>query len=274
MTSKTALTGASDRFAFSGLMLVGKDFVAGRAELPIVGFADPIYELCDHFLGTRDKNVPGVRRFMQLIGQWGWGNIDEEYPHSVERAQFVHLMRTQGHAFTRQYVWVDWTEYGKRKDFWVNILLMKLGLRALPGLKQITSQAELFAEFQNKDARYAIVNARFDHEFEPIMGAGFRHFHVMCSDETRRERMLAKGYVITDKENLDKSEQLAWKLNQQALAGVFPAANVIWNDHRPTPNGLNFLKLDDFLKTNLLGDFRSVVTALADSDKQRQAVAA
>ena len=59
----------------------------------ILGFADPIYALSRAYLGTEDKSVPGVRKFMQDVGQWGRGVVSDEYPLSVTRALFTHDVR-------------------------------------------------------------------------------------------------------------------------------------------------------------------------------------
>jgi hypothetical protein len=218
-------------YAFSGLMFAGKDFCAKYARLTVYGFADPIYELCEHFNGTRDKSVPGIRRWMQFCGQVGWGCIDTDYPHSPERAVFCELVRRFGQEMTKNFKWVDWSEFGRRQDFWVNILLTKLGLK--------NNQPPLI---DSPGYNVAITNARFFHELEPIKEAGFRHLHVRCSEETRRERMEKAGYTWKQQDAVDKSEQMAVKFNSD-----MPDERVIWNDHRPVPEGKEFLTLDSWV---------------------------
>lgn len=240
---------ANEALAFSGQMLVGKDHCAGKTGLPIVGFADPIYELVEYFTGSRDKSVPGVRRMMQLIGQWGWGSCDEEYAWDPARCSLVHLIRCDGYAMTKNYGWVDWREFGKRQDFWVNILLCKIGYKAridgFPNFTDIDVKGPSFIE-PTKRKKYAVVNARFIHEMDPMRQNGFKHFHVMCSEETRRERMKEKGIKFDLNADQDKSERMAHEFNELAIAGKLSGQRVIWNDHRPSPN-LEFLSLDGFL---------------------------
>ncbi len=229
-------------FAFSGLMFAGKDFVANYAKLNVFGFADPIYDLSDHFNGTHDKSIPGIRRWMQLVGQWGWGCVSEEYLFNVERGILTDLIRRFGGQMTRRFVWVDWSEYGKRKDFWVNILLSRLGIN---NKARRSGQMPLFDSGYPESLQVAITNARFDHELNPLANAGFDHFHVRCSEETRAERMVKAGYQVKPTDATDHSEHMAIRLNAD-----MPDRRVIWNDHRPMPEGRRFLTLDQFLATS------------------------
>lgn len=227
-------------FAFSGLMCCGKDFVAKQSRLTVFGFADPIYELCDHLCGTRDKSAPGIRRMMQYIGQVGWNHISDEYPVNPERAIFVETIRRFGRDMTKSFRWVDWTEYGKRNDFWVNILLTKLGL--VGDINPRNGQTHLFdAGIDANGYNVAVTNTRFDHELKPLRRAGFEHFHVMCSEETRCERMAKAGYVYQRQTLTDYSEQMAARLNVE-----MPESRVIWNDFRPMPSSRRFITLDAF----------------------------
>jgi len=231
--------------AFSGLMLAGKDHVARMVNAEIRGFADPIYELAEHFFGTRDKSVPGVRRGMQEIGQWGWGCIDEQqgYIWSMDRANTVHLVRKGGALMTKNFGWLNWQEYGTRTDFWVNALLVRIGLRPLPSHLDLEKHPDLPDRILIKTDKpiIAVTNARFSHEMEPLRDAGFLHYHVQCSEETRRERMAAIGYVPNEKEAGDRSEWMAQEFNRNCSHD-----RVIWNDHRPMPEGKRFLSVGDF----------------------------
>jgi hypothetical protein len=215
-------------------MFAGKDHVAQQAGLVVKGFADPIYQLCEHLTGTRDKSVPGIRRCMQQIGQWGNGHISEEYPLSMERALLTHRIQQEGPHMTKDFDWVKWSEYGTRRDFWVNILLTRLGDNTVswhPG--------RLNGELKKQ---FGITNARFSHELEPCLKAGFQHFHVRCSPKTRELRMREAGYVGTVTEDQDISEQMAIKLDRE-----MPDSQVIWNDEEPFPDGQTFLRVQDFV---------------------------
>ncbi len=193
------------RLALSGQLRTGKNWVAEFCGYPILGFSDPIYKIVEHFCGTYDKNVPGVRSLMQKIGQWGWGKIDDDYPWTVER-------------FGMDFEWVNWTEFGKRNDFWVNIML---------------TRARHFD-------KVAVVNVRFEHEIVPLVENDFVHYHVMCSEKTRKERMKKEKF---SKATLnDASEHFALQCNKS-----LPPSRIIWNDTRPMPKK-RFLTVSDFKK--------------------------
>lgn len=197
---------------FSGRMYSGKDYVAQLIDSQIVGLSDPLYELAEYFFGTYDKSCPGMRDFLQKIAQWGWGANGERYPFTPERASFVEQVRRNGHLMTKNFFWVNWREYGLRQDFWVNVL------------RQSVRRLEKFAPVEV----VAVPNGRFRHELDPLTKDGFMHFHVRCSEETRRERMEALGASFDEHANTDISEQLAVELNE-----TMPAEQVVWNDHRP-----------------------------------------
>lgn len=224
------------KLALSGQLRAGKDYIAGLCGYPIVGFADPIYKMVQHLTGSSDKTVPGVREMLQKIGQWGWGHVSKEYPWTVERAlliKYVHEIHmrwlwhkenlegfSEPHPFGDEFSWVDWSKYGTHhpnKDFWVKILL----------------------ERADKLDRVANVNTRFDHELEPLRLNGFHHYHVRCSEETRLERL--GGEAVDPKTLNDLSEQFALKCND-----TMPDERIIWNDHRPVPEGKQYITVDQF----------------------------
>lgn len=227
-------------YAFSGLMFAGKDFVAKYANLSVASIAEPIYELCEYFNSTRNKSVPGIRRWMQLVGQWGWGHVDEEYLMNIERGVITDLIRRFGKQMTTNFTYVDWSEFGKRNDFWINILLLRTGLTG--SVSRRLGQLRLFeAGAEDDPLNIAVTNARFDHELDPLVKAGFSHYHVRCTEETRRERMMQLGYQVKETDANDHSEQMAIRLNAD-----MPDHRVVWNDHRSMPEGRQFLSLDAF----------------------------
>jgi len=231
---------------FSGRMLVGKDFVAKKANLEVKGFADPIYQLVESLCGTSNKSIHGIRKMMQWVGQIGWGCVNDSYPHTPERAHFTRMIRTEGKNLTRDFKWVNWSEYGSRQDFWVNILLTRLGL--VGKLFERDHEGNfLFPEMDNgKPYRIGITNARFEHELKRCETAGFEHFHVRCTEDTRRERMLMSGYDYDPKADKDVSEQMAFQLDSEVSDD-----QVIWNDFRSMPPGRKFLTVEDFVdRTN------------------------
>ncbi len=239
-------------YAFSGKMHSGKDFVAKTAGLGIIGFADPIYEIVKYYTGTADKSVPGIRKMMQYVGQVGWGCVSETYPFTPERATLTEQIRINGGMMSEDFQFVNWEQYGRRQDFWVNILLQRLGLRPVPTfvkrVPEFGQEGEILltrtSQINNAlvPENVAVTNVRFDHELEPLAGAGFQHYHVMCSEETRQRRMREAGYVVKAEEQNDTSEALAKRLDTE-----MPEEWVIWNDDAPVPPGKGYLIMADFL---------------------------
>lgn len=225
----------------SGLMLAGKDHIAKAAEFTCMGFADPMYEIAEALLGTRDKSLPGVREFLQKAGQYGWGAVNDQYPLNIERVLFVSEIRKQtgNPNFTKNYTWVDWSRYGTF-GFWVNILLSRIDKIR----KQEAAEAK-------SPLRIAVPNVRFQHEYGPLSADGsFVFVHVMCSEETRQERMAALGYKPKAGEATDVSEHFAMDLNRRALLpdAVLDSSlpKIVWNDHRPSPQPW-FMTVDEFV---------------------------
>ena len=214
------------KIAFSGRLRAGKDYVAGRSNLSIVGFADPIYVICKHYFGSADKSLPGMRQFMQAIGQWGWGAINEKYALTPERAMWVSSLRHDGPEIFRNerlFQNINWDNYGRNRSFWVDIMLNR------PDMKDDT-----YAK-----TGVGIVNARFDHEFAPLAAAGFRQFHVQCSPATRRSRIEHYDEAADN----DTSEQMAIRLDREC-----PDREVIWNDGAAQPEGRELWTVDGFVE--------------------------
>ncbi len=213
------------KIAFSGRLRAGKDTMASYSGLSIVGFADPMYEICKHYFGSADKGVPGMRAFMQYIGQVGWGCVNEKYPVDVTRALWVDKIRREGpEIFGAHPLFggIDWTRYGRAVSFWVDVLLGRSDVK-----DQTYAQTGI-----------AIVNARFDHEFAPLMADGFEHFHVKCSEKTRRSRIEHYDAAADN----DTSEQMAIRLDTEA-----PDNKVIWSDHEPMPEGHSYWTVENFV---------------------------
>lgn len=244
-----------NRIALSGKLRAGKDHVAGVAGFTTIGFADPIYRIAEWFFGTSDKKAPGMRKFLQNVGQWGWGCTEEgEYDLNTNRALFVDYMRTYGDMIfsgDREYDGVDWDQYGRKKTFWVDILLQRADHK----------------QMVNPDLRLAVVNARYPHELGPMLAAGFEYYHVMCSQETRVRRIIEADGKFDPEREKDPSERMAqvfdniaegeylWageygKANPEidrVLNGLLSGDRVVWNDpDRPAP--YSFLSLDEFVK--------------------------
>lgn len=225
--------------ALSGRLRSGKDYVAETCGYKIMGFADPMYLIAQHYFGTSDKAAPGVRAFLQAVGQWGWGVASEVYAFTPERAAIIEQIRRYGCDIVAPaapiFDGVDWSQFGRRQDFWVQIFLTRV-------------RREL-ASFP--DTRIAVVNVRFNHELEPLKAAGFEHYHVMCAEQTRRLRIEAAGGVYDEATDNDSSETFARDCDT-----YHPRRLVIWNDEECRMPGYctgdfyrkPFLTLNEFRK--------------------------
>lgn len=239
-----------DRVIVSGRLCAGKDFVAEHSGHTVYGFADPMYRLAEHFLGTTDKSLPGVRRFLQKIGAWGRGEVSEDYPVTVERRKMVEELRTRGHEITGMGSKETWKYYAVRPDE----AAQEDGPSVGPDLGEFW--IELLAERIERapEDRIAITNGRFPNEIRYFLGQmDFTHFHVMCSQETRKERLEERGETLDPEAEADVTEQLAAELDRLALTeeqdegemvkdlptgarvGVFSGNTVVWNDDCTPP---------------------------------------
>ena len=223
-------------WAFSGILCSGKDFIADEAGLCKIGFADPIYQMTEYFCGTSDKSIPGVRRFMQKVGQWGWGKLDDadpDYQWTIERVLFIQKLKEIGSAvFGNGYGDVDVNQFGKIKSFWADILERRMD--------------DLLA-YRRLEARghtgVGVVNVRFPHELELISRRGIKHYLVDCTQETQQARLKAKGAVLTQAELHDTSEHFAAELRK-----TLPPEQIIWNDDDYEKPHQDYLSVTEFLE--------------------------
>lgn len=209
---------------YTGLIGVGKDYVAEATGAAIFGFADPIYHLAEYFFGItvnskKGKDLPGVRQFLQMAGQWGRAEVTAEYPLTPARACFISMIRSLGEAarFDSKYE-IDWAAFGRDPHLWINGVV-----------KRATAYIEA-----NPGSRIATTNVRFQPEYKALSGLGWTHFHVMCSPATRSGRVK----VLSDK---DTSEAMANALNNDVMKRISaqptgPKLRCIWNDTAPRPS--------------------------------------
>jgi hypothetical protein len=229
-----AITHAA-KLCFSGKTHVGKDFVAKEIGATIFGFADPIYDVLEYFFGTRQRDIPGARPFMQAVGQWGRGEISELYPLTPERASFMMWIRAVA-AEGKLPGYVNWLDYGNNQNIWVEACL---------------SRVSTFAT-ENPTTRIAITNVRFENELKLLREQGFNHFHVTCSSQTWQQR-LAKDKIDPKAKLLnDCSEELAKKFDAgvQRELSARPGGQrmrCIWNDtvRSPSPRLLSIATLHE-----------------------------
>jgi len=211
---------------FTGRLKAGKDYIAAAAGAKIFGFADPIYQLASHFFGvevtsTTNKDLPGMRAALQIIGQWGKGVISDKYPVTPARALFVESVRRKSMSLPSTLL-VDWASYGANQTIWLDACMRRVAVY----------------QEENPGARVAVTNARFDFEVKALKDAGWRHFHVMCSTDTWKKRLAESKMTPESPTVKDMSEALAHAIDSDVVkrtsaqrAGSRLA--VIWNDSQP-----------------------------------------
>lgn len=224
----------SQKIFYTGQLGVGKDHVAAASGALIFGFADPMYQVASHFFGvevtaTKNKDLPGMRKFLQILGQWGKGIVNEDYPYTPTRACFITMIRSLG-ALGKFDPSVNWGDYGTKESLWTDSLIRR-------------------AAGAPADRRIAATNARFDVEFNALSAAGWTHFHVMCSPATWERRLASKKLTPNSKELADISEHMAIKMNRGVLQMIKepgPKIKCVWNDTTPCPSPRLFT-LNEFL---------------------------
>lgn len=198
-----------------GKLRVGKDYVAEHCGYHRLSFAQPLTRICEYFFGRCDKDRLDHRRFLQKIGGWGWGADTED---KMTRAWFNWWARTQLPREIPELNYVNWGEFGKRRDFWVNMLL--------------TRERQII----ESDTLVSVTNVRHLHEMDSLGLKGFQFYLVRCSDETREARNNGNPFAF-DK---DISERLASRAEND-----FPPHRQIWNDDCDPPNP-EMLSLEEF----------------------------
>jgi len=189
------------RLVLTGKARSGKDWVANRLGYNIVGFADPIYPLCEHLFGTSDKSDYVIRGMMQYIGGVGRGIRDgSRYQLSIDRAMLEEWCRENGSSITGFGTTSTWLRFGRDPEFWLKILLDRLPFVELP---------------------VAVTNARFPNELKALVHVGFVHYHAMCSPRTLKHRGGLEGPVARD-----DTEQMALQFDEN------PPKNTVWNDEQ------------------------------------------
>lgn len=217
----------------TGSLAVGKDYVAAQIGAPIFGFADPLYAIAQYLTGvevtsTHNKDLPGMRKLLQQVGQWGRNDVDDTYPYTAARVSFCLMIRSLGTAgvIDPDNKWkIDWKNFGLDPMLWTDALLQRVGeyLAATPG------------------GRVTNTNVRFKHEYEALTNGGWTHYHVMCSPATWAKRLATKKLTPDSPLLKDKSEQMAAALNANVTKVISrePRGKMlrcIWNDTVPSPS--------------------------------------
>jgi hypothetical protein len=200
-----------------GKSTVGRNY-AGRKEASL---AEPLYALARMFLGSDDKTVPGVREFLQTVGQWGRGTVSEKYPRTLERGIFsrwarerfpIHMMDDDlDYLLNRSKV--HWATFGSNEDIWIDALCARMGS----------------LDFCS--------NCRFENELAAFTAKLIPVFHVTCRADTLGARWRAANVSV--EALTDISESLATRIDCD-LDYLFPEqvrkkyglSGIIWNDER------------------------------------------
>jgi hypothetical protein len=221
---------ALNKVFFTGGLCVGKDYVAALAGLPVEGFARPLYALANHFFGgvgisATDPNkdiVPGMRAFLQTVGQWGRGTVNAQYPVTPTRAVFIAAVRSLGASGALPAdLGVNWSTFGINENIWLDAALARI--------------ADAGTE------RISITNVRFANEFKRLSEAGFTNFHVITTPAERIERLAKRGLTPQSPVLKDISEHLAQALDKKVIEQLSgsrkgPKMRVIWNSSAPCPS--------------------------------------
>ena len=212
------------KLVISGRLRAGKDYVAEQMRCRAVAISDPMYLVSEHFLGTSDKDLPHVRRHLQLIGAWGRCFQEPDPEGLPSRETVTNFMRTMGRDFLpAEYRDIAWDRYGKDPDFWVTATRLRVD-------RMIEDSPA---------TPVAITNARFLPEIESFQSIGFNHLHVQCSTETRMARA-KRNY--DPKLDQHPGEQMAIDFDKP---GALNDRKVVWNDHLAPPAGSNFLSVQE-----------------------------
>lgn len=215
---------------FTGKLRSGKDYVADLfTDHYKLSLSSIMLEMFPE--ATYDKSTPGVRDFYKAFGQIGRGIVNETYPISIERMCFIDLVKRVG---KEKFPYIHWDLFGKIPNFWSY---------ALMNAKPVNSRIQ--------EGPFLVTNSRFEEDLECFSKAGWKHYHVMCSRETRIERLKALGEKVdwplnndyrVEHLNVDISERYSTLLDnlityphifEPGMVCPIPTSQVIWNDHRP-----------------------------------------
>jgi hypothetical protein len=238
------ITPISKKVYFTGRLAVGKDYVAAQIGAPIFGFADPIYYLANYFhpgaevSSTKNKDLPGMRKWLQQVGQWGRNDIDDAYPYAPARSTFCHFIRLLALAGSLdRTLGVEWENFGLDPYLWSKAVLVRANAYMA----------------ENPGARVSNTNVRFKNEFDLLSGDQWEHYHVLCSPQTWLKRLAEKKMTPESPLLKDKSEHLATNLDA-AITKIISKEprgkmlKVIWNDYEVPAPSPRFFTLAQFCK--------------------------
>lgn len=205
---------------FTGRLCAGKDFVANKIGASIYGLADPIYSLAEYLFeikvnANEGKDKPGIRAFMQAVGQFGRNEVNAQYPYTIERSMFNLMIRSLANQNCLS-SGVEWGMFGLTPDLWIDGLLSR-------------------AAKDTNSKHIVVTNARFENEYKRLSQDGFQAWHVVCSPQTWTARLAERGLNPNSPEVKDTSEKLASDLNADLTKKLSAQKGgnkmrVVWSD--------------------------------------------
>jgi len=205
--------------------------VSHAAGLVIVELPTPIYEIADHFLGSKDKKDPVVRRALQDIGQWGRGQKSSDIGENegiggVSKEDVISEIRENGEKITG--MTLEWTGYGRDENFWIDSVVTRM------------------LESSQKGHPCGMPNVRYPEESASLRKKGARHYHVICDEKERRSRLMRDYDPLIDE---SVSERYAIHLDNEILSGRLHSTGLdgaIWNGKVQAPSGLGVISIAEF----------------------------
>lgn len=222
----------SDSVVLTGRKRSGKTYVAHNSSAEPLGFADPMEEVCQLVLGHTSREDSDVRAFLVNLGALGRGESpSRSMRNRVQWDALGRRLQRDGAQVTGMGAEDVWESFGTG-SFWIDLMESRLNERAPAGPA-------------------IIHNARFPEEVRRFTTRGFRHLHVMASEQTRRARLEANREEPSPDA---RTEQLARELDRVARGanpldlelaqGLFPTTlddvrsldTVLWSDPRNEPD--------------------------------------
>jgi len=221
-----------DSVVLTGRKRSGKTYVANNSNAEPLGVSDPMEVVCRLVLGHTSREDSDVRAFLCNLGALGRGESpSRSMRNRVQWDALGRRLQRDGAQVTGIGRTDVWESFGT-ETFWIDLMESRLNERAPAGPA-------------------IIHNARFPEEVRRFTTRGFRHLHVMASEETRRARLAANGEEPSPDA---RTEQLARELDRVArgwsppkldlaldldpatLYRVATLDTVLWSDPRNEPD--------------------------------------